>query len=246
MTQKRASFFAALFCVVIGLSSCNTTDALTPQVDIPNGGTVSSKPVTQADLDRMVNAPLPPASVSSPVPSAPDPLNPPPDQTLQAQANRLNNQGQLVAPQQPMPPVQQQQTAQQPQQPQQLQPQNASAGSSIRFLPIIGAPVGAVTPLSRQLGNEAKARGLTIKGTNDPGTEHILKGYLNAFTDGNKTTVIYVWDILDSAGGRLHRLQGQGSIPAVAADPWSVVPASMMEQIATRTMNDYMTWRQTQ
>ena len=45
------------------------------------------------------------------------------------------------------------------------QMQTAKAGTaasgSIRFLPIIGAPVQAVTPLSRQLGAEARANGLT-------------------------------------------------------------------------------------
>ena len=41
-------------------------------------------------------------------------------------------------------------------------PTAAEAGETIRFLPIIGAPVEAVTPLSKRLGAEARTNGLTV------------------------------------------------------------------------------------
>lgn len=118
---------------------------------------------------------------------------------------------------------------------------------SIRFTPVIGAPLSAVTPLSRQLGLTARNLGYTIKSANDQGGDHILKGYFSAISDDTKTTVVYVWDILDPSGNRLHRIQGQEEIPgatAAGADAWSNVPPDVMEKIATRTLADYNGWRQ--
>lgn len=120
----------------------------------------------------------------------------------------------------------------------------AGAAGTIRFLPIIGAPVQSITPLSRQLGAEARAKGLTIKGASDPASEHILKGYFSAFGDGKTVTIVYVWDVLDSGGNRLHRIQGEEKVASAATDPWVGVPASLMQQIATKTMGEYTAWRQ--
>ncbi len=118
----------------------------------------------------------------------------------------------------------------------------AATAGTIRFLPIIGAPVEAVTPLSKQLGNEARSHGLTIKAASDTSSQHILKGYFSALNDGGKTTVVYVWDVLDGTGSRLHRIQGQDTVDATAADLWSVVPPQTMQAIATKTIAEYLDW----
>ncbi|MDK1374959.1 MULTISPECIES: hypothetical protein [unclassified Sinorhizobium] len=123
-------------------------------------------------------------------------------------------------------------------------PAATSGSGSIRFLPIIGAPVEAVTPLSKQLGADAHAQGLAIKGSADKTSEHILKGYFSALNDGGKTTVVYVWDILDGNGNRLHRIQGQDTVASTAAEPWSAVPPETMQAIATKTIKAYLDWRQ--
>jgi hypothetical protein len=145
---------------------------------------------------------------------------------------------------------QQQEEAQQPEQPQpeqqaSLPPASSADSNTIRFLPIIGAPVEAVTPLSRQLGQEARANGLSIKSSGDTSSSYILKGYLTAFADGPQITVSYVWDVLDNSGARLHRIQGTQSVPLKKGDPWTAVPASVMQQIATKTMADFTSWRAT-
>jgi predicted small secreted protein len=138
----------------------------------------------------------------------------------------------------------QQQPEQQTRQEASLPPASADS-NTIRFLPIIGAPVDAVTPLSRQLGSEARARGLSIKGSGDTTSSYILKGYLSAFADGPSITVSYVWDVLDNSGARLHRIQGTQSVPLKKGDPWNAVPASVMQQIATKTIAEFTSWRAT-
>ena len=142
-------------------------------------------------------------------------------------------------------PQQQAANDQQPEQQQASLPPAAAAtgGNSIRFLPIIGAPVQAVTPLSRQLGADARSLGLTIKGSSDASASYILKGYLSAFEDGPQISVTYVWDVLDNAGNRVHRIQGAESAPLKRGDPWTAVPPAVMQKIATKTMSEFNSWR---
>lgn len=120
---------------------------------------------------------------------------------------------------------------------------SAAAGGSIRFLPIIGAPISAVTPLSRELAANASARGLSIKPSSDNSAEHMLKGYFSAFDDGGGTTITYVWDVLDPSGARLTRLQGQEKLAGKSADPWANVPPNVMSKIASDTINQYIAWK---
>ena len=142
-------------------------------------------------------------------------------------------------------PQQQAADDQQPEQQQQasLPPAAPRGGNSIRFLPIIGAPVEAVTPLSRQLGADARSLGLTIKSSSDASAGYILKGYLSAFEDGPQISVTYVWDVLDNNGNRLHRIQGAESAPLKRGDPWTAVPPAVMQKIASKTMSEFNSWR---
>ena len=235
------------------LSACNTTDALTPQVDIPNGATTQtqsqSQPVTQADADQMARAPQ--ATAGDTQTYTPPRREFGPQSTLQAQADALERGNQQPAQTQSQPQVEQtqqtlRQPAAEPEQPAAAASTStaASGAGTVRFLPIIGAPVQAVTPLSRQLGTTARARGLTIKSSADTSSDHILKGYFSAFADGGTVTVVYVWDVLDNAGARLHRIQGQESVAGDGADPWAAVPATLMQSIASKTIDLYLGWRQ--
>lgn len=121
--------------------------------------------------------------------------------------------------------------------------ESSAGGGSIRFLPIIGAPISAVTPLSRDLAANASARGLSIKPSSDNSAEHMLKGYFSAFDDGGGTTITYVWDVLDASGARLTRLQGQEKLAGKAADPWANVPPNVMSKIASDTISQYIAWK---
>ncbi|MBW3096102.1 hypothetical protein [Pseudohoeflea coraliihabitans] len=120
----------------------------------------------------------------------------------------------------------------------------ATAPKSIRFAPIIGAPIGRITPLSKQLAQEARSRGFSVHPSSDARGDHLLKGYLSAFNDGAVTTVVFVWDILDPAGNRLHRIQGQERVDGAADEAWEAVPDSSMQRIASRLFDEYQQWLQ--
>ncbi|PSH64472.1 MULTISPECIES: hypothetical protein [Phyllobacterium] len=114
--------------------------------------------------------------------------------------------------------------------------------AKLRFAPIVGAPIAAATPLSQRLSALAKEKGITLGTAADTDNTHIMKGYFSALPDGNQTTIIYVWDVLDPAGTRLHRIQGQEKVPGGGADPWSSVPPKTMEGIADKAIQGYLSW----
>lgn len=232
-------FRAALLAAPILLAGCNTNDALIPREEIGTGAPTT--PVTQADTNRLALSASPETGGEA---SPPQPL-PQPQNTLEAQARALES-GASVSPAASAPladAAQQQAAPPAASEVASLPPAAAASTGTIRFLPIIGAPVQAVTPLSRQLGAAARAGGLTIRSTSDEGAEHVLKGYLSAYADGGRINVVYVWDVLDGDGVRLHRIQGQESAPGGGADPWAAVPAATMETIGAKTISAYREWR---
>jgi hypothetical protein len=135
--------------------------------------------------------------------------------------------------------------------PQTAAPQVAAAATAttvrMRWAPIIGAPVDKVTPLSRRISARAKEQNIAIVASTDQTATHVIKGYFSVLGEGSNSTVIYVFDILDPAGTRLHRIQGQETVTGSnAADPWAAIPAQTLEAIADKTMADFAAWRATQ
>lgn len=60
------------------------------------------------------------------------------------------------------------------------------------------------------------------------------EGIFFRLADGGKVNVVYVWDVLDANGVRLHRLQGQEAVTARGSDPWAAVTDKVMQDIAAK------------
>ncbi len=123
--------------------------------------------------------------------------------------------------------------------------QSAAALSKTRLqiAPIVGASVEAATPLTSELQTRARQRGITLAGSADQAATHVLKGYFSTMTEGKDTTVIYVWDIYDPAGNRLHRINGQQKAPSVGgAEGWPAVAPATMQAIADQTIEQFAAW----
>ena len=112
----------------------------------------------------------------------------------------------------------------------------------LQFAPIIGATVGAVTPLTERLVARARERGITLAGSGDPATTHLLKGYFSAISEADGTTVIYVWDVVDRSGNRLHRIQGQQKVAGAVGESWDAVPPDTMRAIGDLTIDQFAVW----
>lgn len=116
------------------------------------------------------------------------------------------------------------------------------AVADVQFFPVIGAPPEKVAELSSALAKNAAADRVAILPTTGKVAPYRLKGYFSAFDDGKQTVVIYVWDVIDPAGERIERIQGQEMLAGRAADPWSAVGHETLEKIAARTMQDFVTF----
>jgi hypothetical protein len=71
----------------------------------------------------------------------------------------------------------------------------------------------------------------------------VLKGYFSTMSEGKDTTVIYVWDVYDPAGNRLHRINGQQKAASVnGGEGWAAVAPETMQAIADQTIDQFATW----
>lgn len=122
--------------------------------------------------------------------------------------------------------------------------QNAAlvAAARVHFAPIIGATVTAVAPFNQQIAARARERKLQIVPAGDASATHVMKGYFSAITEGRDTLVIYVWDVVDPAGNRVHRIQGQERAPQDDGEGWAAVPPQTMQAVANRTVDELTAW----
>jgi hypothetical protein len=117
------------------------------------------------------------------------------------------------------------------------------ARTRLQVAPIVGAPVEAAGPLTAELQTRAKQRGLTLVGSSDQTATHVLKGYFSTMSEGKDTTVIYVWDVYDPSGNRLHRINGQQKAPSASSgEGWPTVAPATMQSIADQTIDQFAAW----
>jgi len=120
-------------------------------------------------------------------------------------------------------------------------PTQAPAGTRIRFAPIVGPSVEAATALSQSLTVSARQRGIVAAGAEDD-TGYMLRGYFTPLVEGRETTVIFVWDVYDAEGNRVHRISGQEKAPSGSGEGWNAVPTSSMQAIGSNTIDQFVAW----
>ena len=118
----------------------------------------------------------------------------------------------------------------------------AIAATQLEIVPLTGAPSGAVAPLSRAMADRGREIGLPFA---QRGGTHRLKGFFSVNDDGREVRVVYIWDVLDGSGRRVHRIRGQEVIPGSVngSDPWSAVTRNAMERIGRDTIDRFADWR---
>jgi hypothetical protein len=113
----------------------------------------------------------------------------------------------------------------------------------LQIAPLVGTSVEAAAPLTERLNVRARERGITLVGSSDTSATHILKGYFSVLTEGKDTTVVYVWDVYDPAGNRLHRINGQQKAPTIEGGKgWAAVAPATMQAVADSTIEQLVAW----
>ena len=113
----------------------------------------------------------------------------------------------------------------------------------LQVAPIVGTSLEAAGPLLQELQHRARQRGITLAGSSGQNPTQVLKGYFSVLNEEGGATVIYVWDIYDPAGSRLHRISGQQTgKPVNGAEGWPGVGPDTLKIIADNSMDQLATW----
>ncbi len=116
------------------------------------------------------------------------------------------------------------------------------AAARFAFVKISGPPPGILMAMNNSLASEAQARRLTLVPADDPSATYQVKGYLSAVGDRQGTALVYVWDVFDRKGVRLHRVSGQETGAGTSSDPWAGIERGTVSAAARQTIDDLVAW----
>jgi len=115
-------------------------------------------------------------------------------------------------------------------------------GNAVTFLPFEGAPASKTGSLTRALNVSGQSTGLAILPATRSGAKYKVKGYFSALNDGTGTMLVYVWDVVDASGKRLHRINGRERSNITRTDPWQAITDKELERVAADTTSRLKTW----
>lgn len=111
------------------------------------------------------------------------------------------------------------------------------------FAPIEGVPIPVLQAMSNALNQEAVAKRVNVVPATDPGAVYTVRGYLTAVAEGPNAKLVYVWDVMDRQGTRLHRVTGQEMGGAFRNnDPWTGIGMTNITDAARKTMDALAAW----
>ncbi len=117
------------------------------------------------------------------------------------------------------------------------------AAAKFSFAPIDGVPVPVLQAMSNALNQQAVGQRVNVGPATDPGAVYTVRGYLSAVAEGPNAKLVYVWDVVDRQGTRLHRVTGQELGGGYRNnDPWTGIGAANINDAARKTMEALAAW----
>mgnify|MGYP001038011305 CR=1 FL=1 len=116
------------------------------------------------------------------------------------------------------------------------------ATAKFSFAPITGAPAHILSRMSTQIAQEALAQNVALVPSGDAQANYVIKGYLSAVGDSSGTILVYVWDVFDASGRRVHRISGQETTTNGSQDPWLGIDTATIANVARRTVSALVAW----
>jgi hypothetical protein len=123
-----------------------------------------------------------------------------------------------------------------------VKPPVTGSAATFAFAPVDGVPVPVLQALSAALNREAAAQRLHVIPNSDPSRVYEVKGFVSAVADGQSTRLVYVWDVLDRNGTRLHRITGQQAGGRPTGDPWTGIGNETVNLAARQTIAELLKW----
>ena len=116
------------------------------------------------------------------------------------------------------------------------------SAAKFAFAPVQNVPVPVLQALSTSLNQEAQAQGLNVVPISDPTRTYEVRGFLSAVADGTSTKLVYVWDVVDRNGTRLHRITGQQAGGAPNGNTWTGIGFQTVQLTARQTVASLLKW----
>jgi hypothetical protein len=110
------------------------------------------------------------------------------------------------------------------------------------FAKVTGGPGDLITTFNDSIKSDAKARKLNVVPEDDPNLTYRVRGYVSAVGGLTGTVLVYVLDVLDSRGVRIHRISGQELGLPTAGDPWAGIKDAIVKDAAQRAIDDLVAW----
>ncbi len=117
-------------------------------------------------------------------------------------------------------------------------------GANVKFAltTVTGLPGRFQIGLEESLKKFAVTRNLALVPYGDNTATYRVEGYISAVGDTNRVQLVYVWDIYDASGRRIHRLSGQEPAGGGGADPWTAVDDKVIDDAARQTIDALADW----
>jgi len=126
--------------------------------------------------------------------------------------------------------------------------QIATAQSNkIAIAPVIGAPDVIAKLLRSELSTALGKKNIVVANSPTDNPRYTLRGYVVSAREKTKTKISYIWDVTDSAGKRVNRINGEELAPSGSnSDPWAAMTPGIVQTISTKTAASLATWLPTQ
>jgi hypothetical protein len=110
------------------------------------------------------------------------------------------------------------------------------------FAKVTGGPGDLLTTFNDSIKSDAKARKLTVVPEDDPNVTYKVKGYVSAVGGPTGTVLVYVFDVVDARGVRIHRISGQELGAGTTNDPWAGIKQPTVLVAAQHAIDDLAAW----
>jgi hypothetical protein len=117
-----------------------------------------------------------------------------------------------------------------------------SKGIVIQFLPFSGVPVNTADAIYKTIRSRAGDENISLALRLDEPATYRIRTLINAVGTTDVSTFIFIVEIYDVAGKRLHRFVGQEYGTAPSGEPWSGIDSDTERHLGERILAGVKAW----
>ena len=117
-----------------------------------------------------------------------------------------------------------------------------SMGTVFQFLPFSGVPVNTADAIYKNVRAHATEEGITLALRLDEPSTYRVRTLINAVGTTDVSTFIFIVEIYDVAGKRVHRFVGQEYGTAPSGEAWSGIDSDTERHLGDRILAGVKAW----